>query len=552
MKKTLLYLLLIFGFAANAQSDFYTVLPNNNSTSQNGRAPQGAFKYNRSIWLITAAEMTASGFANGSVVNSLGFNLSVAQDVATTGTIVVYLQNTANTTNSKSTTWATAITGMTTASNGSITVPAAAGTFDIPFTGGTPFTYTGGGLYVAFDYQNTANPLAVTPNTALCNTALTSGLKGGFSTTTLPTTVAASNFRPETRLGKSVTCARPTNLAFNTPTLNAANLTYDVTAGGTVNIEYGPYGFVQGTGTTVTGITSPYAVTGLTPSSTYEYYVRKDCGAGNLSAWEGPLGFYSQFQPINPSYTTGFEQEDFPFIGWLATPGITANPNAWFINFGGTGSALVQEGQMSAIAITPIAVAANESLFSRGVNLTAGSNTTITYYVRNYQATASTNLANYQLTVGSDQTTASQTTVIATETGIANTVFVQKTYNFTPPSTGTYYFRFLHNSPANAVGTHALIVDNFNVSEVLSAKDFLFSKISVYPNPATNVVNISNADNININNIEIVDINGRVIKVVTPKTISTIEINISDLTSGVYFMNIKTNEGSTTKKIIKE
>src|SRR5689334_11334408 len=106
MKKTLLYLLLIVGFAANAQTDYYITLPNNNSTSGNGRAPQGSTRYNRSIWLITAAEMTASGFANGSVVNSLGFNYATAQNIATTGNITIYLQNTADVTNTKSTTWA--------------------------------------------------------------------------------------------------------------------------------------------------------------------------------------------------------------------------------------------------------------------------------------------------------------------------------------------------------------------------------------------------------------------------------------------------------------
>ncbi|TGD59453.1 T9SS type A sorting domain-containing protein [Flavobacterium humi] len=551
MKKTLLYLVLIVGFIANAQTDYYTALPNNNSTSGNGRAPQGATKYNRSIWLITAAEMTASGFTNGSVVNSLGFNYSTAQNIATTGNIVIYLQNTADATNTKSTTWATAIGGMTTVSNGSVTLPAATGTFDIPFAGGSPFTYTGGALYVAFDYQNAANPIATTANAALCSTTLANGLKSAFSATAAPATIAASNFRPETRLGKQVTCARPTALGFNTPALNSANLTFNVTAGGTVTLEYGPYGFVQGTGTTVNSVTSPYNVTGLAPNSTYEYYVRKDCGGGNLSVWEGPYPFYTIFQSTAPTYNTSFEHVDFPFVGWLAVPNNTAN--AWFINYGGPGSALVQQGESSAVAITPAAAAANERLFSRGINLTAGSTTTITYYVRNYQA-ATTALANYQLTVGTDQTAASQTTVLATETGISNTAFAQKTYNFTPPSTGTYYFSFLHNSPMNptANSTHALIIDNVTVTEVLSTKDFLFSKIAVYPNPATDFVTISNTAAIEINSVEIVDVNGRIVKALTPKNTPITQINIADLTAGVYFMNIKTSEGSGTKKIVKE
>lgn len=549
MKKLLLTLLVTFiGLLANAQSDYNIALPASNATTQ-VRGPQGTYRYQRSVWIITAAEMSASGYTSGNLLNALGFNYVNGLDVATTGNIQIYLQNTVDATNLKSTTWATAISTMTSVSNGSVTLPTTSGEFDITFTGAA-FNYTGGGIYVAFDYQNpTPGVLATVSSTLTANNLVSPGTKSASSATAAPTTVAASAFRPETIFGKSVTCARPTNLGFNTPTLTSANLTFNVTSGGTVNLEYGPYNFTPGSGTTILNITSPYNLTGLTPSTAYEYYLRKDCGAGNLSVLQGPFPFYTTFQPTNPTYNTGFEIEDFPFLGWLATPNNTAN--AWYLNFGGTGSPLVQNGQYSAIAITPATVA-TERMFSRGVNLTAGSTTTIDYYVRNYQATGSTNLASYQLTVGSDQTAATQTTIVATETGLANTAFVQKTFTFVPPTTGTYYFSFLHNSPGNATGTHALIVDNFTVSEVLSRRDFLLSKIAIFPNPTTGIVNIKNEANILIKSIEINDINGRTIKTVNTKNISNVEVNISDLTSGVYFMNIKTNEGSTTKKIVKQ
>jgi hypothetical protein len=551
MKKLLLTLLVaLIGLTTNAQSDYYIALPASNATSQ-VRGPQGLYRYQRSVWIITAAEMAASGFTSGNLLNSLGFNYTTGLDVATTGNIQIYLQNTADATNLKSTTWTTAISTMTSVSNGSVTLPTAIGEFDIPFTG-SPFNYTGGGIYVAFDYQNPIpGVLPAVASTLTANNLLAAGTKSANSATAAPATLGANSaFRPETIFGKVVTCARPTNLGFNTPTLTSANLTFNVTSGGTVNLEYGPYNFTPGSGITISNITSPYNLTGLTPSTAYEYYLKKDCGAGNLSAFQGPFPFYATFQPTNATYNTGFEIEDFPFLGWLATPNNTAN--SWFLNFGGTGSTLVQNGQYSAIAITPTATAAAERMFSRGINLTAGSTTTITYYVRNLQQTASTNLASYQLTVGSDQTAATQTTVIATETGLSNTTFVLKTFTFTPPTTGTYYFSFLHNSPANATGTHALIVDNFTVSEVLSRRDFLFSKIAIFPNPTTGIVNIRNEANLLIESIDISDINGRTIKVVSPKNISNVEVNISDLTSGVYFMNIKTNEGSTIKKIVKQ
>ena len=69
--------------------------------------------------------------------------------------------------------------------------------------GGSPFTYTGGGLYVAFDWGQYTGTLSTAAN-VYCNTSLVAGLLGNQSNTAAPPTVATSNFRPETRLGSSV------------------------------------------------------------------------------------------------------------------------------------------------------------------------------------------------------------------------------------------------------------------------------------------------------------------------------------------------------------
>src|SRR5439155_18534881 len=114
--------------------------------------------------------------------------------------LIISLRNTSDVTNTKSTTWATAITGMAVVHNATTTLPSPAGTFDITFSGGSPFTYTGGGLYVAFDCGQYTGTLSTT-TVAWCNSAgLVNGLLGAQSNTSAPTTLAASSFRPETRL----------------------------------------------------------------------------------------------------------------------------------------------------------------------------------------------------------------------------------------------------------------------------------------------------------------------------------------------------------------
>jgi hypothetical protein len=77
------------------------------------------------------------------------------------------------------------------------------------------------------------------------------------------------------------------------------------------------------------------------------------------------------------------------------------------------------------------------------------------------------------------------------------------------------------------------------------------SKFLISPNPANDFINISNSENIKVSNIKITDLNGRVVKQSNFDNVSNINLNVSDLSSGVYMMNINTNEGATVKKIIK-
>jgi len=82
------------------------------------------------------------------------------------------------------------------------------------------------------------------------------------------------------------------------------------TAGGTETqwiIEYGPTGFTPGTGMTVTVTTNPYTLTGLMPSTGYDYYVTSDCGAGGTGAQAGPITFVTQCSPVSAPWCGDFE-----------------------------------------------------------------------------------------------------------------------------------------------------------------------------------------------------------------------------------------------------
>ena len=107
--------------------------------------------------------------------------------------------------------------------------------------------------------------------------------------------------------------------------------------------------------------------------------------------------------------------------------------------------------------------------------------------------------------------------------------------------------RFVHDNWSGVDGY--AIIDNFKTNdEVASTGNFTSSTFSVYPNPVKDVLNISNSMNAEINTVIVTDINGRTVK----QFGSVSQINVSDLNAGVYFVNINSNEGSTTKKIVKQ
>ncbi len=71
------------------------------------------------------------------------------------------------------------------------------------------------------------------------------------------------------------------------------------------------------------------------------------------------------------------------------------------------------------------------------------------------------------------------------------------------------------------------------------------TNISVYPNPATDIINISGITNAQVN---ITDITGKT--VISENINNNAQINVSNLASGIYNINIITNEGNFAQKIV--
>ena len=74
---------------------------------------------------------------------------------------------------------------------------------------------------------------------------------------------------------------------------------------------------------------------------------------------------------------------------------------------------------------------------------------------------------------------------------------------------------------------------------------------SIYPNPASNEITISNERQIGVSGIVITDMNARIVKQIQFDNLPKVQVNIADLSNGVYLMKIASGAGTVTKKIVK-
>jgi len=149
---------------------------------------------------------------------------------------------------------------------------------------------------------------------------------------------------------------------------------------------------------------------------------------------------------------------------------------------------------------------------------------------------ANSNINEYFYSVG---TSPFSNDVIDWTSNALNTGFTQSGLLLTYDS--TYYVSL---ATVNGAGLFSdTICSNGNtLLTVINISELNEIDFSIYPNPATNFVQINGAIN---SNIQVLDISGKLVKLITniDNTNSYFRINVSDLENGTYFIKI----GNTTK-----
>lgn len=100
-------------------------------------------------------------------------------------------------------------------------------------------------------------------------------------------------------------------------------------------------------------------------------------------------------------------------------------------------------------------------------------------------------------------------------------------------------------------------IDNLKLSAIstlpnfLNTNSYISRKFNLYPNPATNIVNITNSENIVVKQVEIYDLAGKLINTQHFNNETEIQLNVETLTDGTYLLHLHTNNGVAVKKLIK-
>ena len=159
---------------------------------------------------------------------------------------------------------------------------------------------------------------------------------------------------------------------------------------------------------------------------------------------------------------------------------------------------------------------------------------------------------NFKLTVGASPSIAAQTTVVYSNTTLANTTWTQITATYTPTVSGVYYFAFNHISATPQATAMSLALDTFAISSVLGNEQFKVDKLAVYPNPTSSLLNINTNNSDTISAVQILDLNGRQVYNKSFSNVADAQINVNDLSTGLYLINITTGDKTITRKFMKQ
>jgi hypothetical protein len=342
----------------------------------------------------------------------------------------------------------------------------------------------------------------------------------------------------------AATCFPPINLTASNIDSDSAELGWTETGTATTwDIEFGLSGFAP-TGTpTNTGVANPFPVSGLSPQTSYDFYVRADCGAvDGVSIWSGPYTFTTACGVFPTPFTEDFEAsstsincwtqvQEAATASWTLATGSTVGSSITTANSGTQNMRFVSENDLG----SPIT-----KLISPQFDLTSLTNPELSFYYGQEDWLGGQN----ELKVYYRGSDADAWVELAHYTANIDT-WTQEKLSLPNPTT-TYQIAF---EGINNFG-YANVLDDVVVQEGLSVVSSNHESFEYYPNPVKNKLFI-NAAQTQVEAINLYNITG---KKIMSKIFGQAEVvlDMAQLQSGIYFLEVRTNGKRDIVKLIKQ
>lgn len=253
-----------------------------------------------------------------------------------------------------------------------------------------------------------------------------------------------------------------------------------VSPGNNFIIEYGTVGFTPGTGAAAGGGTlvagpitgSPVTISGLSAGTTYDIYVRRDCGGGDISANKKvtaatlcagtTIPYFQNFETsVVPNFPTCTSMED---VNGNSGATVDAEGGRW-ITFSSTNPLQYVSPTKSLLyhydLLEPTR-AADDWFYLQGLNLTGGTEYRLKFYYKG--AFGPTYVEKFEVKYGTKAYSANQTNMLYSNMNVITafaSAFDSVIVDFTPPANGTYYIGFHALSDADQA---FLVLDDVSVA----------------------------------------------------------------------------------------
>jgi len=404
----------------------------------------------------------------------------------------------------------------------------------------TPYTLTSANTFIGYTV-NTVSSAASYPLSYSENTPANAN-GGNFAISTSWYTLAGQSVTGNMNIIGGVAEEAPTEVTITTNVSPAGSGT--VTGGGTYSVG------------------DPVTLT-ATPESGYSFV------NWNTGSTDNPLTFNAS---VDATYTANFQETEIPCDAITTFPwtegfeGATFPPDCWTnIDADGDGYAwqnwLIGNDEVTVMPISghESATAAGSASYLNGVGALHPNNWLITpplqfpeegsveltYWVGAIDAGYPAE--HYEVRVSTTGTAmADFTDLLLAETLTASDAnWRQVTLDLSAYTGQTIYIAFVHN---NTTDQYIMRIDDITVNVTSGVNNNQASNITVYPNPVSTTFVINNAAG---SQAKIYDVSGKMVYT-APVTTDNQTVDISNVSAGVYFLELQSSTSKSTVKLIKE